>query len=261
MKNWKRKTVALVDLLLDRRNPRHAELANQREIMDLFVRAMRTKMYKLADHLADHGMDPTDLPLVVPCTEEKGAYTVIDGNRRVAALKLMATPTLASTPYGQRRFARAASELEAPITEIEVVIAPTREDCLASLKGKHYGENEGIGRVPWDAEERARFDLHNQSQSRYHAAIWAVDTVRESGVALERLSMCRCRASIECSGILRYRISLLLESTARSSESTSRTTRSLRAVANRPRFGDEANPGRRYQDQEETPRLHRRAQP
>ena len=180
MKHWKRKTIAVTKLLLDRENPRHPMFASQREILSHLATNERSKMYSLADRLAKHGMDPTDLPLVVPHPDEQNTYIAIDGNRRVAALKLMATPNLAPTEGGKRRFKHIAAQLEQPIRRIEVVIAQNREECLSSLKTKHYGENKGIGRVSWNAEEQARFDERNQNPNRYHLALWALDLVRES---------------------------------------------------------------------------------
>ena len=144
-------------------------------------------MYTLAGHLAVNGMDPTDLPLVVLSDDSPKTYIVMDGNRRIAALRLLADPSLAPTPASKRRFKEMASKRTASIQKIDVVVAPTRAECTASIRAKHYGESKGIGRVPWSTWARLRFDWIHQAEeganpveSRYLPVLWAIDMVEGS---------------------------------------------------------------------------------
>ena len=185
MRNWKRKNVNLARLLLNHDNSRHGRRTHQDDILHWFVAKMGDKMYTLANHLVVNGMDPTDLPLGVPSQDSSKTYTIIDGNRRVVALKLLADPNLAPTLASKRRFEEMASKRTEVIEKIEVVVAPTRAECIASVRAKHYGESGGVGRVQWSTWARWRFDwMHpadgtNRIETRFLPVFWAINMIEE----------------------------------------------------------------------------------
>jgi hypothetical protein len=113
-------------------------------------------LVNLAESIAEAGLNPTDLPMVAP--EEGGFYTVLEGNRRVAAMKLASSPQLAAslglgTRLVQRLAAIASSSVPA---EVMCAVIP-REDAITWIGLKHTGENQGIGVVEWNGVQRARF--------------------------------------------------------------------------------------------------------
>jgi hypothetical protein len=87
-------------LRLDDQNPRHEHgqtPSEQELIADLFKGIDGPKMAKLAEHIAANGMSPTDNIMVIPNGD--GSFTVVEGNRRLASVKLLADPTLAPAKY------------------------------------------------------------------------------------------------------------------------------------------------------------------
>lgn len=87
---------AVSGLFLDERNPRFREQINgQDEAVTALLLDAADKLVILAQDIATEGsLNPTELPVVV---EEDGELVVIEGNRRLAALKLLRNPDLAAT--------------------------------------------------------------------------------------------------------------------------------------------------------------------
>src|SRR4051794_35249026 len=83
-------------LLLDENNPRFGEPASsQREALNKLLTAAPQKLLRLAEDIAAESINPTELPVVV---EEGGGLVVVEGNRRLAALKLLRKPDHADDP-------------------------------------------------------------------------------------------------------------------------------------------------------------------
>jgi hypothetical protein len=81
---------------------------------------------------------------------------VLEGNRRVAALKLLHNPKLAPTEKLQRQIAAIAKRGEAP-RRVICVVAESRLQAEHWIKIRHTGENGGIGVVRWSTSEASRF--------------------------------------------------------------------------------------------------------
>ena len=90
-------TMAQVDLTieqlsLDSDNPRINSASSQREALQKMVSEEPEKFVRLARSIVRHGLSPMDRLLVY---RPKGTrnYTVLEGNRRAAALKVLVNPT------------------------------------------------------------------------------------------------------------------------------------------------------------------------
>ena len=79
------------DLLIDEVNPRlDKPNVGQREAQRALARDQQRKLQKLAKDIVDFGLNPLELP-VVAATED-GRYIVLEGNRRLTALKALENP-------------------------------------------------------------------------------------------------------------------------------------------------------------------------
>ena len=88
------KTIDIADLELDVNNPRFETQGNQREALEKMINEQGLKLVRIAEHIAHHGgLNPSEIPIVME-SKNSGRYTVLEGNRRVAALKLTSTPKL-----------------------------------------------------------------------------------------------------------------------------------------------------------------------
>lgn len=180
--------IPLEKLQLDGNNPRHPVLESQRDIIRWMLDNLGPKIVRLAKHIVEHGIDLTELPLVIKSDKARDFYTVVDGNRRITALKLLETPSIGHTDAIRRRYASLAHEVDADIPEVvQCIVAPSRQDCMPVLEAKHAGENEGVGRVSWGAQERARFESRYKHAARHNPQLWALEVVRRTGDVDESL--------------------------------------------------------------------------
>lgn len=105
------------------------------------------------DILRDGYLD-NEMPVVA---EEDGKFVVLEGNRRIAALKSIQNPSLVgkSEPQLQRHLSR-YSNADTP-TEIRVMVAPSRADAQPLLARLHTGQPKRS----WIREQQAMF-YHSQ---------------------------------------------------------------------------------------------------
>jgi hypothetical protein len=100
------KSLKLDSLDLDLENPRIKQAADQREAMQLIIKEQKAKLINMAESIAERGFSPIDRCLVMPSPYRKGYYTVLEGNRRVLAAKLLKNPALVADlemPESQKR--------------------------------------------------------------------------------------------------------------------------------------------------------------
>lgn len=158
------RTVRVSSLHLDSQNPRLGEkIASQGNIFaellstDTKVRELST----LASSIVKLGLDPSQLPVVV---EEDGELVVIEGNRRIAALKLLLRPNLAPDKKLRRRFSELSKEGTIS-PSVKVAQFNSRSEYDSYLVLRHTGENKGAGLKPWRSADIARF-RERQGKSR-----------------------------------------------------------------------------------------------
>lgn len=142
------------ELLLDVTNPRFEPTASQREAINALL-ADRDKMLALAADIVDKGMlNPAESPIVV---EENGTKVVLEGNRRLACLKVLANPDLAEDAKIRAAFEKLAQKGTGP-ARIDVWLAPSRDAARPWIELRHTGQNGGVGVNPWTTEQQQRFD-------------------------------------------------------------------------------------------------------
>ena len=82
--------IGIEDLLINPKNPRFDPVQNQRQAIDTMVREMKDKIKNLANDIAKNGLNPTKFLCVVKHLQ--GKYRVLEGNRRLMAIKLINSP-------------------------------------------------------------------------------------------------------------------------------------------------------------------------
>jgi hypothetical protein len=115
------------------------------------------KLIRLAKDIIESGINPSDLPIVIPHESEKNNYIVVEGNRRVTTLKLLFEPQLCTHPIMSSKFKDLSNIfLKNPIAGIDCVIYKDRESSDHWVDLKHTGANNGVGTEQWDATARRR---------------------------------------------------------------------------------------------------------
>jgi hypothetical protein len=183
MSEYHDELILLSNLKLDTSNPRHPEFESQREILEWMTSGngrIGQKLIALAKDIARFGLNPADRVMVVADSKEEGQFTVLEGNRRLTALKLLNNPEMAPTKQWQNRFARLRSPHYSPIKKIPCIVFGDAEAAFHFIELRHLGESGGAGIVPWQAEQKARHDQRLHSRSRHHKALAVLDFVRSS---------------------------------------------------------------------------------
>ncbi len=82
------------ELSLDLKNPRFDGLGNQREALEKIVISQGSKLVNLAEDIVVNGISPAHRMLVVKAKGRNAeGYVVVDGNRRLAAIRILANPS------------------------------------------------------------------------------------------------------------------------------------------------------------------------
>lgn len=90
-------TVRVADLLVDEENPRlPTPNRGQREALRKIAEDQDRKLLKLAEDIVEHGINPAELFIVTATTEKPPRYIVLEGNRRICALKALEAPDIVS---------------------------------------------------------------------------------------------------------------------------------------------------------------------
>lgn len=167
---YERKSIPLSSLEIHHKNPRFPVAENQREAIIIMLEKQQNKLFNLAQDIAINGLNPTQLILVTPSKKTKKMFCVLEGNRRVTALKLLNNVNLIPEKHEnlRRRFKRISTDYENnPITEVNCVVFDDEAEAHKWIKLRHTGENKGRGIVPWSAYQTARFEQRFEGKSSY----------------------------------------------------------------------------------------------
>jgi len=158
--------IELDKLLVNPENYRFKPVTDQQEAILTMLRSQNGKIIKLARDIAEHGLNPMERFLVKETSG--GNYVILEGNRRITVLKLMANPDEIPGDY---LFKSIFKDLHAQYKDS----LPTAVECVVYSEGqqdiadswvllKHTGENHGVGTVPWNPVQKDRFESRHKQQ-------------------------------------------------------------------------------------------------
>lgn len=183
----------LDELQLDLKNPRFDGLDNQREALQKIVQSQGNKLVNLAEDIVENGMSPAHRMLVAKATG-KGAsgYVVLDGNRRLTALRILANPSVLDglTGVGDltiQKLRKLAKDFDLSAVEpLDVSVCKNEAEARHWIEAIHTGENDGRGVVGWDGIATARYRGKNTSLKVLEFVKAAGKLTAEELAALER---------------------------------------------------------------------------
>lgn len=153
----------IADLLLDLENPRITKAGGQNDALQKIIDDQDVKLVALAESIVEEeGLNPMDRLLVIKSSGAKGKYVVIEGNRRLAAIKILHSPAVLTglevrSPI-QKRFEELANNFEvATVEPMDCFEVKDRAEGATWIHQRHTGENEGRGIVDWNAVATRRF--------------------------------------------------------------------------------------------------------
>lgn len=150
------------DLRLDLKNPRILDAGSQRDAIQKIIADQDAKLVALAESIVEDGLNPMDRFLVIASDVEPGKYIALEGNRRLATLKVLRNPSIL-TGLGIRnaiskKFEELAASFDASsVATLDCFVIPSREDGAMWINQRHTGENDGRGIVDWSGVASARF--------------------------------------------------------------------------------------------------------
>ena len=151
---WLTKRISVASLHLDSRNPRlsrSTDGASPRELIQYLFE--HNKAMEVAESIASRGFFPNEPLLAIKNADH---YVVVEGNRRLAALKALREPGLLEGAAERQveRLARRIHDIDS-IAKVPVIIAPNRRATDRQVAGRHVGTPV----LAWEKENRANFIL------------------------------------------------------------------------------------------------------
>jgi hypothetical protein len=188
--------IPVQQLLLDVENPRLDDVqSSQTQTLHRMLTSPKEHLLPLVKSVAERGLSPMYRFFVMPEASAPGRYVVLEGNRRIAAVKLLDHPELAAPVLtaAQLRWLREQQRVHRArggITSISAQVFGSREEADPWLLLHHGGEQQGAGLVRWGSTEKARFA--QRRLGRKDPTLQVIEFVERSG-ALDDATLARLR--------------------------------------------------------------------
>jgi|LGVF01.2.fsa_nt_gb hypothetical protein len=149
--DWELRKLSVDAIRLDKQNPRLPEdmlNESQRSIIRYMIEEF--KILEIAKSIAKNGFFINELPIAA---KEGNHFVVVEGNRRITALKLLRNPDQAP-PRKKHTYARLAEDVDVNQWEkLSMYIAPSKEAVAPILIARHGSEMTS----PWQRIMKMRF--------------------------------------------------------------------------------------------------------
>jgi len=163
------KKINLTDLHANTENYRFEPVASQKEAIDQMVNDQGEKLFHLAEHIIENGLNPNDKIQTVTSSHDKTKFNVVEGNRRTISLKLLNNPDLIDNLKHnslKKRFKKLHDDNKSKIIKIvECTVYDNPAEADMWIKLKHAGQLEGAGTVTWNAQQVDRFEEKVEGKS------------------------------------------------------------------------------------------------
>lgn len=172
--------IGLPDLLVNPENPRFDPVSNQRQAIEQLIKEQGIKIFNLAKDIAAEGLNPSELPIVVPI-EDSTQYQIMEGNRRITALKLLLTPELDDilSKKQKDKIKKIRKDIKVTLPSvISCVLYDEEVETYRWVELRHMGEQEGIGTVSWKLPQQERFRKKIGKKSQHSLAVQAVNFLK-----------------------------------------------------------------------------------
>jgi hypothetical protein len=215
--------VSVDKLRLDPENPRLPESLERSQQAMIDYIAETTSIEELMEAIAENGFFPSEPLIAVPTSIGADSYHIVEGNRRLTAVKLLRDPSACSKPGERMR--NIVNEARHVPKEVPIVIRDTRAEILPYLGFRHI-----TGVKQWEPLAKARyieqlFILSNKELSikdRYTEVARAIgsrrDHIRRSLDALAVYKVIKDKAFFEIDDLNEETIKFSILSTALADE-------------------------------------------
>lgn len=176
-----KKVLNVKDLIVNPENYRFDSVDTEDEAIEVMLQDKGKEIVNIATHIVDKGLDQArDIRVI----KKEGQYVVLDGNRRITAIKCVLNPGIVKDAKFRVKFE--ALNAKAKVSTLENVncyIYPTEEASSEWVRLDHTGKNEGVGQDSWGSPEVERFD--QKFGGKLSLAMQAVDILKKNGIKID----------------------------------------------------------------------------
>ena len=189
-------TVAVQDLVIDLKNFRTVEQSDEMQAIQAMISIGSDEFWALTESLADDGYFPTENIIVLESDTDPKYLLVKEGNRRIAALKIIhgyLPMTGLSVPEGiTNKISRISQNWKHENKQVTCAVYPPNKAAIVDkIVTLIHGKSEKAGRHNWNAVARARHNrehnkvpenaldllekylLHGENLSKLQTKLWA----------------------------------------------------------------------------------------
>lgn len=177
------KNIEIDDLINYSENPRHEIGVNESDTLKkLFVSVGRQFMLNLAEDIVKHGLLGNQQIVVVQNPEHEKKYIVYEGNRRVAAIKLLKNPE--EFKFLDSAFIKKVRNISRGYNAPKTIPCYVTDDENARfiMERIHSGEDKGRGVKQWNAREK---DIFKSRQNNTKSMAYLIDVYTRKFSKLE----------------------------------------------------------------------------
>lgn len=165
--------VSINDIKLDTGNARIRAGRDQNECMSKILRK-EDQMITLMSSIANEGL--TTMPIIVK--PDGALYVVMDGNRRITALKLLNEPESCPVQHLRAKIQMIIKKASVEIPASLDLLSSESDDAIAhEVLARHRGSAGGAGQLDWSAYLRTVYLLNHGHTAEYKSAgqyaMWA----------------------------------------------------------------------------------------
>lgn len=159
------KTYKLSRLHLDLANPRMRRATSEATAQEKLLDGFGDSIVALARDIAQYGLNPLEHWAVV---RDGSRLVVLEGNRRLAACRLLLDPAGTNHPSIRRRFQGIRVQVpQERFTSAACVLFDSRAEARHWIEVKHHGAGAGVGVAQWGPE---MVYLHYRTEGRKRVA-------------------------------------------------------------------------------------------
>jgi hypothetical protein len=145
----------LAELELDLENYRTGTQDTVRDAIKAMAADQGPKLGRLGADILKRGLNPLKRLMVTPLENDENRFRVLEGNRRVTAMKLIQTPALAEKTKLHTTFKRLNKQKSSLPKIIKCVILTPEEGFIWREREHNVGLN-GVGTEQWSSSARMR---------------------------------------------------------------------------------------------------------
>lgn len=154
------KSLSLQSLKLDLHNPRLDIQKDDNAALSAIIAQQSKKIIYLAEEIVKQGFMADSLFYVMPVQGNNSQYIVLDGNRRLTALRILQNPDLVAGTKLKNKINSLKKIIKKDTnlpSHVDCLVFPSRKEATPYLEKKHSGPDKGRGVVPWGSIEKRRF--------------------------------------------------------------------------------------------------------